>query len=110
VDLWQQVFRKTDDVVQRRIAEENVLIPIRQNLGDLQNIFAVNDVAAFVFEQIDGMRNGGQICAMVADRCGVPVQSVAEDVLGCIAQLAELGIIQPSAAAVGPPREPAWRP
>ena len=47
-----QIYCKAEHVVHRRIADKDVLIPVAQQLGDLQNIFAVNDVAAFILRTI----------------------------------------------------------
>jgi hypothetical protein len=92
---WHQIYCRTEQVVHRRIADKDVLIPIARQLGDLQNIFAVNDVAAFIFEQFDGTRTAAQICELLAARCDVSVASIEEDVMGYMVQLAELDLIRP---------------
>jgi methyltransferase-like protein len=92
---WHQIYCKAEHVVHRRIADKNVLIPIARQLGDLQNLFAINDVAAFIFEQFDGRRTAAQICELLAERCDVPVASIEEDVSGYMVQLAELDLIRP---------------
>ena len=92
--IGHQVYRKAEHVVHRRIAEKDVLIPIAQQLGDLQNIFSINEVAAFIYEQVDGRRTATQICELLAVRCDVPVASIEADVLGYMATLAEMDLIR----------------
>ena len=89
-----QVYRKVEGVIHRVIGDEHVLIPIRQNLGDLQNVFALNDTAAFIFDQVDGVRDSTQVCALLAEQCSVPAAHIEEEVLGCMAELAGLGLIR----------------
>ena len=90
-----QIYGRAEHVVHRRIAGQDVLIPVSHQLGDLQNIFAVNDVAAFVFEQFDGRRTAAQICELVAACCDVPVAAIEGDILDYMSQLAELNLIRP---------------
>ena len=90
-----QIYRRVEHVVHRRIADHDVLIPAAQQLGDLQNIFAVNDVAAFAFEQFDGRRTAAQICELVAARCDVPAAAIEKDILDYLHQLAKLDLIRP---------------
>jgi len=94
-----RVYRRTEGVVHRVIGDEQVLIPIRQNLGDLQNLFALNRTAAFVFDQIDGCRDAGTICALLAGRCAVEPARIEGEVFDCLEDLAELGLIRPDAAS-----------
>ena len=91
----QQIYGRTEHVVHRRIADQDVLIPVARQLGDLQNIFAINDVAAFVFEQLDGRRTAAQVCRLVAACCNVPATDIEADILDYIHQLAELDLIRP---------------
>ena len=60
----ENIFKKNDDVVSREIAGETILVPIRGKLADMQNIFSLNPVAKYIWEQLNGeltledIRNG----------------------------------------------------
>jgi hypothetical protein len=54
VALWHTVFAKNDQVVYRKIADETLLVPIRGKLADMQRIFALNPVAEYIWDQLDG--------------------------------------------------------
>ena len=35
MDFLEKVYKKSDSIVSRKIADEFILVPIRQNVGDL---------------------------------------------------------------------------
>ena len=57
----EKVYKKSDSMVSRKIADESILVPIRQNAGDLDSIYTLNDTAAYVWDLIDGQTNVGDI-------------------------------------------------
>ncbi|MBI5882381.1 MAG: PqqD family protein [Elusimicrobia bacterium] len=61
MQLLERRYSKNPDFVGRRIADEYILVPIREKVGDLRSIFTLNDTAARVWELIDGQRTVGQI-------------------------------------------------
>jgi len=57
----ERVYKKSDSMVFRKVGDEFVLVPIRQNAGDLDSIYTLNDTAAYVWELIDGQTKVGEI-------------------------------------------------
>ena len=47
-------FRKNENFVFRQIDEETILVPIKNNVGDMGCIYTLNEVGAFVWKLIDG--------------------------------------------------------
>lgn len=47
-------FRKNANFVFRRIEDETILVPIKDNVGDMGCIYTLNSVGAFIWQQIDG--------------------------------------------------------
>ena len=54
--MVEKKYQKSDDIVFRKIADEMILVPIRQRMGDLQNIYTLNEVAGRIWELLDGQR------------------------------------------------------
>ncbi|HSO60295.1 MAG TPA: PqqD family protein [Desulfobacterales bacterium] len=50
----EKIYRRNDNFVYRRIEGEMVLVPIRDNVGDLDCIYSLNPVGAMVWEHLDG--------------------------------------------------------
>ena len=54
MDFDEKVYKKSDSIVSRKIADEFILVPIRQNVGDMESIYALNETSARIWELIDG--------------------------------------------------------
>ena len=45
-------FQRNPDYIFRKIADESVLVPIRQDVASMDSIFTLNSVGAFLWEQM----------------------------------------------------------
>jgi hypothetical protein len=88
------VPRKRDDLLTRQIAGETIVVPIRGKLADMQRIFAMNPVAEFVWDRIDGLKNVEQISGEVSDHFDVSEAQARSDVLEFVSELAEAGLVE----------------
>jgi len=48
------IYQKNEDLIARQIGDEVILVPIRKESGDLDNIYTLNEVAAFIWNLLDG--------------------------------------------------------
>ena len=55
--IIDRVYKKNESFVFRKIEAETILVPIKDNVGDMGSIYNLNDVGAFVWEQIDGVKS-----------------------------------------------------
>jgi len=85
------------DFISRRIADEVILLPIRKNLGDLESIFTLNDVAARVWELLDGRRTLREIRDVVVAEYEVTPEEAAGDLETFIGHLRAIGALVESA-------------
>ena len=88
------VYRKKGELVARRIAGETLIVPIRGRLADMQKIYALNEVAEFVWEQIDGVRNLEHLGRSVSERFEVDSSSATADVRELIGEMTGEGLIE----------------
>lgn len=49
-----RIYVKNDDFVQREVAGECILIPIRRQLTDVNSLYVLNDTGAALWRRIDG--------------------------------------------------------
>jgi len=89
-------YSKNSDVVFRRIADEYLLIPVRQRAVDLKSIYTLNDAAAFIWELIDGKRTVSQMTDRLAKEFEVEAPQAGSDVAGLLSHLEALGFIMPT--------------
>ena len=84
-------YQKTASIVGRRIEDEVILVPIGRNVGDLQNIYTLNEVGAYVWDSIDGDRTLSNIVDQVLQEFEVDRTQAETDVLEFARQLEEIG-------------------
>lgn len=88
------VYRKKDDLLTRRIAGETIVVPIRGKLADMQSIYAMNPVAEFVWERLDGRRSLDEISDEVVNHFSVSREQAGSDVREFVSELAAAGLIE----------------
>ena len=89
----EQCFVKDDSIVARKIGEEFILVPIRQRAGEVESIYTLNEVAARVWELIDGQRRAIDIRDTIVAEFEVGPGEAEADVLAFLGQLAQVGAV-----------------
>ncbi len=80
-------------MVGRRIAGEYILVPLVGRGADIDSIFNLNRVGAFVWEQLDGRTNGSLIVDGLVERFAVDRETAETDYLTFIEQLRSIGAL-----------------
>ena len=83
----EQVLRRNANFVHRRIAGETILVPIRSNVGDLDHIYSLNEVGAFVWNAFDGLKDLATIKALIASEFDVAEGEAEADLLPFVEEL-----------------------
>ncbi len=55
------ILSQSPDVVTRKTGNEYILVPIADNIADMDSVFTLNETGAFIWELIDGKRSIGEI-------------------------------------------------
>ena len=90
---WSSKYIHGKDIVCRNIAGETILVPIRGNLADMQQIFTLNTVGAFIWDQFNGERKLADILEILLEHFDTTREQAEEDILEFINQVAEKGLI-----------------
>ncbi len=91
---FDSVYRKKEDIVTRQIAGETLLIPICGRLADMQKLFALNPVAEYIWQRLDGNQNLQAIADGVLATFEVQEDQAAADIREFVSQLKEADIIE----------------
>jgi hypothetical protein len=86
--------RRSTDVVDRRVAGETFLVPIRGSLAELKGLYALNTVGSFLWERIDGRTDAAGLARAVAEAFEVSAEVAAADTAELLATLRERGLIE----------------
>ena len=88
-------YSQSEDIVSRTIGEDTILVPIHRQVGELENVYALNDTAAFIWGQMDGKSSLGDICNRMESEFEVDRERAERDLLTCVAQFEEMKSIVP---------------
>jgi len=81
------IFRKKEEILTRRIAGETLLVPVSSDLANMERIFMLDTVAAFIWEQLDGTKSLKQIRDKVLDAFDVKKEQAETDISKFIGEL-----------------------
>jgi hypothetical protein len=88
------VFARSTRIVGRRIAGEYVLVPLVTHGADLDAIYNLNPVAAFIWERLDGRTAGAGIVAALVESFAVEPGQAEADYLEFVSRLQQLGAVE----------------
>lgn len=88
--MFQKKFKKSEDIVFRKIADEMILVPIRNKVGDLQSIYTLNEVGARIWELIDGKRVVSEIKEIILKEFQATPEQIEEDLEEFLQKLKKL--------------------
>ena len=86
-------FEKDGMMVGRMIADEFILVPIRQNVSDLQYMYTLNTVGSRIWELLDNYKTIGEIAEIVTREYEVDIAEAEADVIEFLDQLTEIGAV-----------------
>ena len=89
-----QIYRRNDSFVFRRIEGETILVPIRDNVGDLDCIYSLNPVGALVWEHLDGSHDLDAIKNRIAAEYDVSDNDVQADLLSFIDEMKTIAAVE----------------
>jgi len=88
-----QRYKRNGDFVYRKIENETILVPIKNNVGDMGCIYNLNEVGAFVWEHLDGEKTLDDLKNMVTAEFDVSAQDAETDLCEFINDLEEIDAI-----------------
>ena len=92
-EIWNKVFRKSSNIVIRKIADEFFLVPVRGELANMQKIFTLNPVAEYIWKELDN-KNLYDICRGVTSAFDVKEEQAESDIQEFIAELLDADLIR----------------
>lgn len=91
--LFEIIYKKNPGMLSREIGGEVVLLPINQNIGNLDNIYALNEVGAFIYGNINEKNSLSEILQMIIEEFDVNVETAKNELNNFIQCLKEINAI-----------------
>jgi hypothetical protein len=92
------VYKKQPDFVNRKIAGEMILVPIRHNVGDLACIYNLNEVGSRIWELIDEKTTAGQIRDKIVEEYEITAGEAEADLAEFLNILIHINAVSPVAS------------
>ena len=93
---FDRIYKKNESFVFRKIEAETILVPIKDNVGDMGCIYNLNELGAFVWQHLDGQQSLLDIQNRLMEEYEVSAKQAADDLFEYIAQLNEIDAIKES--------------
>ena len=81
-------------VVTRKTGNEYVLVPITDNIADMDSVYTLNETGAFIWEQIDGRRDLESLIELLVSEYDTDTETAKSDLLDFINKMNEYLIIK----------------
>ena len=89
----KSILSQSAAVVTRKTGNEYVLVPITNNIADMNSVYTLNETGAFIWEQIDGKRSIEEIIAALTAEYDIDNKNAEEDVLSFVENMSKYLII-----------------
>ncbi len=92
--ISKKFFAKSDDLATRDIAGETIIVPVKNNVGDLNSIYTLNEIGTFIWRLIDGATSTTQIVNAICEEYDVQSEEAEKDVHTLISFLEATGLVR----------------
>jgi hypothetical protein len=89
-------FIKDDGLVTRSIAGETIIVPVRGGVGDLDSIYILNEMAAIIWQLIDGRAPVTELIQVICTEYDVSEEVATKDINDFLSSLEAVGLIWPT--------------
>ena len=93
VDL-KSILSHSASVVTRKTGNEYVLVPVTDNIADMDSVYTLNETGAYIWEQIDGKKTVEEIIDAVTREYDIDNETASNDVFEFVGNMNKYLIIQ----------------
>ena len=92
--MTEKRYQRNEDFVFRKIVEEIILVPIKQNVAEMEAVFTLNEVGAFLWEQLGQPRSLSELHNAVLDEFEADPAIVLEDIEAFLNEAEAFGAVK----------------
>ena len=90
---FNSILSHSPSIVTRKTGDEYILVPVANNIADMNSVYTLNETGAFIWEQIDGKRSIEDLITLLTDEYETDKKSASKDVFEFIEKMREFLII-----------------
>jgi methyltransferase-like protein len=88
------ILSQSSSIVTRKTGNEYILVPITNNIADMNSVYTLNETGAFIWEHIDGKRNVEEIIKVLTEEYEIDFETAEKDISDFIESMSKYLIIQ----------------
>ncbi len=86
-------LERNPDLVERQVAEETFLLPVKGALANTVEMFALSEVGQFIWSRVDGTKGVAELVADVLQEFDVAEETARAEVAEFVSQLKSHGLM-----------------
>ena len=90
----QTRYKKNPDFIYRKIVDESILVPIHRDVANMESIYTLNSVGAFIWEFLAQPANREELQMAVLKEYDADPEILSEDIERFLSQMIAIGAIQ----------------
>lgn len=87
-------FMRNPDFVFRKVIEETILVPVRMNVAEMDCIYTLNEIGAFIWEKLETPLTFPQLQQWLLDEYDVPADVLDADLQTFLDELLSIGAVK----------------
>ena len=91
--IYPWCFVKVTVLLKKSIGTEKVLVPLTDNVADMNKVFNLNELGAFVFDAIDGQKSLADVLGALLNEYEVSQEVAEKDMEHFITVMVNKGVL-----------------
>ncbi len=88
------VYRKCNNFVEKKVGDEIVLVPLTDNVADMNSVFTMNEVGTFIYSRLNSLKTLGEILDEILLTYEVDIDTAKADLHDFIKISTSRGVIE----------------
>ena len=89
----KELYTRNPDFIFRKIVDEMILVPIHKDVADMDAIFTLNEVGAFVWAKIEQPSSLDKIQKSLADEFDADLEIIQSDLRQFLTEMVNIGAV-----------------
>lgn len=87
-------YQRNEDFIYRKIVDEMILVPIHNDVADMDAIYTLNGVGAFLWDHLDRPTTQNHLQEAILSEYGVDPEVVFADLEKFLGEMTAIGAVQ----------------
>jgi methyltransferase-like protein len=88
------ILSRSPSVVTRKTGNEYILVPVANNIADMDSVYTLNETGAYIWEQIDGKKTLKEIISALTEEYDIDNKTAETDVQEFVSNMSKYLIIR----------------